>query len=155
MAKVNDSGPVSVPAVVKAERCGARRAAPWGTPARWRPVLLIIAVVAGLLAMHTATLMSDSATPPPALAAQVAVQAAPVGPGDGPGGCPCVTDCSDMSACQALTVTAWSPAQHAASALVGATMSDAPTSGDGQPSGRAPTRPPIGLRVTAVTVTRI
>ena len=152
---MNDSRPLSVLAVVKAERCGTRRDASRGTLARWRPVLLIIAVVVGLLAMHTTAFMSDSATPPPALAAQVAVQAGPVGPGDGPGGCPCAADCSDMSACQALTVTPWSPAPHTASALVEATMSDAPTSGDGQPSGRAPTRPPIGLRVTAVTVTRI
>lgn len=152
---MNESGPVSVLAVVKADRCGVRRDASRGTSARWRPLLLIIAVVAGLLAMHTTAFLPDSATHQPALAAQVTVQAGPADPGDGPGGCPCATDCSDMSACQALTVTPWSPAPQPASALVEATMSDAPTSGDGQPSGWAPTRPPIGLRVTAVTVTRI
>jgi hypothetical protein len=118
-------------------------------------LLLIVAVVAGLLAMHASPFVPDSATHVSAHAAQVAAQAGPADPGDGPGGCPCATGCDDMSACQALTVTSWSPAPQSAAFLADLAMIDAPAGGGGQRWGRAPTRPPIGLRVTAVTVTRI
>lgn len=152
---MNDSGPVSVLAVVRAERCGTRRDTSRGATARWRPLLLIVAVVAGLLAMHTSPFVADPAPHASAQAAQVAAQAGPADPGDGPGGCPCATGCGDMSACQALTVTSWSPAPQPAVFLADLASNDAPAGSDGQRSGRAPARPPIGLRVTAVTVTRI
>lgn len=150
---MNDSPPVSVLAGVRAEHSGAGCAVSPGGYARWRPLLLIIAVVVGLLGMHTSPVVPVAAAHLPA-AVQGAAQAGPAEP-DGPGGCPCATGCSDMSACQALTVSSWAPAQPPTSAPVDLPLGDVPAVGDGRGMGRAPTRPPIGLRVTAVTVTRI
>ncbi|WP_157437486.1 hypothetical protein [Actinoplanes subtropicus] len=130
---------------MRAERRGARRAT-------LRPLLLIIAVVAGLVAMHTNAFVADPVTPASAV---VAVHAGPAGPGDDPAGCPCAAGCADMSACQALTVAPWAPAEPAPAEFVEITTGYGPAVQGGSSWGRAPARPPIGLRVTAVTVTRI
>jgi hypothetical protein len=147
--------PWSVLAHVRAERCGTRRAVSPGGRARAWPLLLILVVVAGLLAMHTSPFVSGPAVDSPAPVVQVAVQAGPADHDGGLGGCLCVDGCDDMSACPALTVVSWSPADLAVSLVDLAPWSDAPAAADAQPVRRAPARPPIGLRVTAVTVARI
>lgn len=159
---VNRSAPDPVLAQVRTERCGTRRAVSPGSRALGRSLLLIIAVVAGLLAMHTSPFVPGEAAHANAPAAQDAAQAAPAvqdAPGDpdggGPGGCSCAGGCDDMSACPALSVPHRSPADLAVDLADLAPSGDAPAAAGARPVGGEPARPPIGLRVTAVTVTRI
>jgi hypothetical protein len=151
-SRVNRLGPVSVLPHVRADRGGTRRAvSPGGRAPGWS-LLLVVAVVAGLLAMHANPFVLGAVAQPPAHGAQ----AGPAGEGSGSADCPCPGDCDgDVSACPALTAMSWSSAHPALDLADVATSGDAPAVEDAKPLGRTPAQPPIGLRVTAVTVTRI
>jgi len=201
---MNCPAPVSVLAYVRADRGGTRRAvSPGGRAPGWS-LPLIVAVVAGLLAMHANPFVLGPAMPSSTHAAQAGqavtssthaaragqavtssthavragqavtssahtagagqaatssahtAQAGPADEGGGSADCPCPGDCDGgVSACPALTAMSWSSAHLTVDLADVATGGGAPAADDAKPLGRTPVQPPIGLRVTAVTVTRI